>query len=135
MALTQVGIGFDTAFVFTEVIIVTTTITTIFVIITKTAEIIMIVIMNIAIVLIISTKVNADVVVYVKDSASTWGFRKQVKFLILYLFCMSMLCMCMYSERNLMSMMKLFAKQQTKYLTYFSLTGWIGTQHTLENCW
>ena len=81
MALTQVGIGFDTAFVFTEVIIVTTTITTIFAIITKTATI-MIVNMTIAIVLMISTKVNADVVVYVKDSASTWGFRKQVKFLI-----------------------------------------------------
>ena len=94
MALTQVGIGFDTAFVFTEVITVATTITTIFVIITKTATI-MIVIMNITIVLIILTKVNADVVVYVKDPASTWGFRKQVIFLILYLFCMSMLCMCM----------------------------------------
>ena len=93
MALTQVGIGFDTAFVFTEVITVATTITTIFVIITKTATI-MIVIMTI--VLIILTKVNADVVVYVKDPASTWGFRKQVIFLILYLFCMSMLCMCMY---------------------------------------
>ena len=70
------GIGFDTAFVFTEVIIVKTTITTIFVIITKTAAI-----MIVIIVLIISTKVNADVVVYVKDSSSTWGFRKQVKFL------------------------------------------------------
>ena len=100
MALTQVGIGFDTAFVFTEVITVATTITTIFVIITKTATI-MIVIMNITIVLIILTKVNADVVVYVKDSASTWGFRKQVKFLIFYLFCTSMLCMC--SESKLMS--------------------------------
>ena len=120
MALTQVGIGFDTAFVFTEVIIVTTTITTIFVIITKTANI-MIVIMIVNIVLIISTKVNADVVVYVKDSSSTWGFRKQVKFLILYLFCMSMLCMC--SESNMMSMMKLFANKQAKYLTYFSVGG------------
>ena len=38
----QVGIGFDTAFVFTEV--------------------------------------NADVVVYVKDPASSWGFRKSDHF-------------------------------------------------------
>ena len=38
----QVGIGFDTAFVFTEV--------------------------------------NADVVVYVKDPASSWGFRKSDNF-------------------------------------------------------